>query len=611
MIQKLYINNELVDLSENTSITLNFKSNIFGDVSKITASNSQTINLPKTTRNRRIFDNASAPAYNSRFPYVRHTCRYEQNGVELINGYAVMLSSADTYEIALYWGVLDRYQGWVDANPSLRDLEGDEFRQWDSSITAVAYNTFLNSGYGYAHYDMLGNQYGKSVKISKSLRNIHPSVSVRWLLNKIEAQQGLSFVFSNRLMDDVRQLILPCVTTNAGERYWSEAKLTATAELHIGTQSVQLVALDVVAPEYITVENREISGFDGSRTYFGTAGADKVRFTFKDFTSGRYKSGSVFNVRVRTTDGSTNIGYEFNTTTNSGGVVGFDLSQEISVEGMDEVYFFISNHSSATSGTWRAEAFTYTPLVSENAYPCAYDIMPNVPDITQIDFIKALCVMLGAFAMPDKDDPNAIQFVGVDDLIANKATAIDWTDRLIGEQGADPQESLFSINDWAQDNWFRYTEDESVIKDADYSLKVANESLERERDVATLPFSASDDGKILQYDINVNDAGVASVELRDVKPRIMRLYNAENGEAAMRFLGLSFKELLSSYYAGYSAMLNNAVVIKEKLHLSEFDIKDIDFTKPIYLAQYGRYFGLVSLQVSGAKCTAELAMLPA
>jgi hypothetical protein len=57
-------------------------------------------------------------------------------------------------------------------------------------------------------------------------------------------------------------------------------------------------------------------------------------------------------------------------------------------------------------------------------------------------------------------------------------------------------------------------------------------------------------------------------------------------------------------------MLNEAVVIKEKLRMSEYDIKDIDLTKPVYLAQYGRFFGIVSLQVTGRECKAELAVLP-
>lgn len=610
MMQRLYIDNELVDMNEGTKITLNYKSNIFGDISKITASNSQTIQLPKTTRNRRIFNNPTAVAYNSEFRYKRHSCRYEQDGVEMLNGYAVMLSSTTTYEIAIYWGVMSALQAWVDANPSLRDLEGDEYRDWNSTSATVTYSTMLNSGYNFANYSMEGTQNGRITPIAPALRNDHPSVLVRWVLNKIEAKHGITFTFPERIADDVRHLAMPCLTANAGERYWADAKLTATAKLSPGTQDAHLIAIDVVAPDYIKVEDRNISAFDGNRTYFGTAGANKVRFTFKDFTAGRYSANSTLHLRAKTEDGSANDGRVFNATTNASGVAGFNLSEEVDVEGMDEVYFFVRDVANMT-GSWSAEAFTYTPLVAENHYPCKFDIIPNLPDISQIDFIKALCAMLGVFAMPDTENPNSILFVGIEDLMANRASAYDWSRGLLGERGGDSQDVQFSISEWAQKNWFRYAEDDSVEVDADAPLIVQNEALERERDVVELPFAATDGNKILQYELSLDvDTGITTATLLDVKPRIMRLMQDENDNAVLHFNGLKFEELLAKYYNAYLILLNSAVVTKEKLRLSEYDIRGVDFTKPIYLAQYGRYFGLVSLQVSGEECTAELVKLP-
>ena len=55
MKEELYIKGERVDLSDD-EITLNFKSNLLGDISKITASNSYTITLPRTNKNIRLLD---------------------------------------------------------------------------------------------------------------------------------------------------------------------------------------------------------------------------------------------------------------------------------------------------------------------------------------------------------------------------------------------------------------------------------------------------------------------------------------------------------------------------------------------------------------------------
>ena len=61
----LFIDGKLVDLDDNTKITLNFKSNIFTDLSKIVSNNSYTIKLPKTIRNQRIISHAELPSADS------------------------------------------------------------------------------------------------------------------------------------------------------------------------------------------------------------------------------------------------------------------------------------------------------------------------------------------------------------------------------------------------------------------------------------------------------------------------------------------------------------------------------------------------------------------
>jgi hypothetical protein len=203
--------------------------------------------------------------------------------------------------------------------------------------------------------------------------------------------------------------------------------------------------------------------------------------------------------------------------------------------------------------------------------------MPNLPDISQIDFIKALCAMLGVFAMPDSENPNNILFVGIEDLMNNRASAYDWSQGLIGLPGGDSQDVQFSISEWAQKNWFRYTEDEDVNINADAPLVVQNEALEREHEAVQLPFAPTDGNKILQYELSLDvDTGITTSTLLDVKPRIMRLMEDENGKAVLHFNGLKFEDLLAKYYTAYSTLLNSAVVTKEKMRLSEYDIRGVD-----------------------------------
>jgi hypothetical protein len=604
MTQRLYINDELVDIAEGTKITLNYKSNIFGDISKITASNSQTIKLPKTTRNCRILDNPTAPAYNSRFRYKRHACRYEQNGVELLRGYAVLLDSSADYEIALYWGVLAKYQAWKDANPSLRDLQGSEALAWNSVTTPTTVASIKNRGYGYAYYAN-----GAS---DTTLANIHPSVLCSWVLGKISEEQGVTFSFPRRVQDAINNLAMPCLSNYAGEAFWNDNRVRCTAKMNKSGSGIEnaiafLQATSITAGSQYIVEDATVSGV--KQTRFDVAGADKIRVAFKDFSTGNYNNLSMFTVTTLSSTGDTIKSYSFAPTTNYANAWGFNLNEEVDATGADMVTFAVYfTDILGISTSWNAESFSYIPLVENNTYPCRFDIMPNLPDISQIDFLKALCGMFGVFAMPDTNNPDNINFAGIEELMGNRSLAYDWTNRLKAAQGGEAIETKFSIGDYAQKNWFRYAEDDTVSLDADYPITIANDSLDAEKDVIKLPFAPSRGYVIEHYEKRTED-GKTVYENTDVKPRIMYL-TSNNATARLNFAGLSFKDLLGTYYKSLSAMLNNAIVLKEKLHISEYDIIGLDFTRPVYLAQYSRYFGIVSLQVSGNECTAELALLP-
>ena len=181
MTEELYINGEAVDLKPDAATTLNYKSNLLGDISKITSSNSQTIQCPKTTRNRKIFDNPGAPAYVSDKRYNRYSARLVRNGIEVVRvGYAVLLSSSETYEIALYWGVMANFQTWVDKAAKLNELTGTEALTWNANTTATTLSQMKSTGYGFAKYDC-----GVS---NASLANFHPSATTWWILDKITKQ---------------------------------------------------------------------------------------------------------------------------------------------------------------------------------------------------------------------------------------------------------------------------------------------------------------------------------------------------------------------------------------------------------------------------------------
>ena len=64
-------------------------------------------------------------------------------------------------------------------------------------------------------------------------------------------------------------------------------------------------------------------------------------------------------------------------------------------------------------------------------------------------------------------------------------------------------------------------------------------------------------------------------------------------------------------YAYLQKILKDPVIITETLNLNEFDLRDIDYSVPVYLNKYNSYFAVGSIKRdSKGKCKCELIKLP-
>lgn len=115
-----------VDLSIPSGITLNFKSNILGDLSKITCSYTYTFKLPLTANNRRVFDNADDIRAASSKIRIRLKAEYIQNGIPLFSNANLYIESTEQcFNAVMTWGVIDGLQTLKDNDISLNKLPND------------------------------------------------------------------------------------------------------------------------------------------------------------------------------------------------------------------------------------------------------------------------------------------------------------------------------------------------------------------------------------------------------------------------------------------------------------------------------------------------------
>ncbi|PWM35778.1 MAG: hypothetical protein DBX65_04650 [Oscillospiraceae bacterium] len=245
----------------------------------------------------------------------------------------------------------------------------------------------------------------------------------------------------------------------------------------------------------------------------------------------------------------------------------------------------------------------------------------NLPDISQVDFIQSLCDMFGMFPIinpiPKKDDETGkrtVEFVSIDTLFKNKVSRYvygkkfnDWTDRLI----TDPNdiEISFSKDGYYQRNYLRYAEDDTVTGNYDGYFDIPDKSLDKEGDLIELPFAASDGDKIMMFSEEKDSNNNITYSFEGFEPRIMSVIKRDDGKCGLTFSGLDFKSLLSKYYSRYIELVQDMYLITVTVELNALDLKNIDYSYPVYFKQFRRYFGIVDIQANSNDDNCEVTLL--
>lgn len=152
--QQLYIDGVLMDMSEDSAITLDIKSNLFRDITKMTANTTYTINLPKTAHNMAVLEFAGKPSTSSKYPYIFHTARYFRNGLEIIHsGRASVLSVKETIEISIYWGLFQALATLQSSDLKLNELNCTKYLLFTKDNSYDTYEKAITDGVFYGRYE--------------------------------------------------------------------------------------------------------------------------------------------------------------------------------------------------------------------------------------------------------------------------------------------------------------------------------------------------------------------------------------------------------------------------------------------------------------------------
>nr|DAN89900.1 MAG TPA: hypothetical protein [Caudoviricetes sp.] len=592
-----------LDLGASADVTLKYNSNIFTDISKIVSNNSYTIKAPLTSKNRNVLDSAEMPMYESNFIHKKHTAQYFRNGLQIIkNAQIVLLSSTDAYELALTWGNISRFADMVNRGETLNELSGNDFIVWNQQFSGMDHGDFFIP---FIYYGI-----ETSPGVGDLNKNIfqHPVVKVSWILEKIQSDNNIILLFPDDKKEFINRLIVPLLSKNGGKpnRIESvndyEIKGTYNNKYYAFPNYWGDIALKYFSPYFVLTGGINPIGFIPRFT-----GKVKIETNF------RSSNGNIVVILKNADQGEKIYNLDSENTGYANYPYLYKTSIEIDVKAGDAI------HIGANTGNIDYEkggVVKVSLIPKEIITGIAYPVIANLPKIKQIDFIKAICNILGLFAIPVEGSTNTIKLVTLDAIYDNKPKAYDWTKKIIRTQISNkPKEIKYSLPDFARTNWFRYKKDDTVKGDYDGAINVYNDSLDKEKDMVTLPFAASDSERhngiaiVPLYSYKEDTDNKFELEYSECEPRI--LLESNDGSLPIGvFAGLNFNTLIDTNYSKYREVVAKPKIIKEKVYLTNYELMSLDLTIPVYFYQHARYYAIISIQANKNNiCECELLQL--
>lgn len=600
---ELYIDGEKVDLGEESNIYIEYRNNFLGDITKIEGSFTYTIKIPKTAVNMRLCGVVTETSI-SKFVQQKHKAMLLRNGFPVVRDASVYISSVTDEEIEfiLVFGASEGIQDLVNTTKNLNDLNVNET---DKVIWERVLADSHVADYGFGLEDI--NAW------------YHPVVSVGKVMQLIEQ----TFNCSINIPDDVKEWQIPLLKRNGivtdvyrlsfDEEVGGNVPFVVKDNNSVvnnplkGLTSIMMLGNNI--PNFAEFKSYGLSGYSSFNLlyplYINTkatiSGEFTAVYTAEESTSDMtlyaclverthpnggddivYKVlGTVKPITINTQGGISTARFYFadveleeTIATKYNGVYGGNfiafclptnvdatVANAMKVEG----YIDIKSTNRVNTREYGANLVSGTPYASKDG---EYYFVPNLPEISVIDFIKGICIMAGLYV---KVDNSAITLMRRDDI--DLQPPFEWLRKKLAVKNI-----TFNIDGIAQRNVYQY-------KDGDkFSgvILVDNDKLQYEREIE-VPFAEPKIGNNynLVFDLyDYNDEGeqefTASEEMYIVKSTPTTDYNLLNID------GLRWSQLLDAYYNVYKRIIQQGFVVTSEYILDAKALQELDLDKRLY-----------------------------
>jgi hypothetical protein len=194
----------------------------------------------------------------------------------------------------------------------------------------------------------------------------------------------------------------------------------------------------------------------------------------------------------------------------------------------------------------------------------------------------------------------------MDDLYSKKSQAVDWSDKFV-------QNNTITFSYLAaQNNILKYKDDDDVSTNGSGIIVEQNETLPIEATLFEMAFSATDEtGRYNYADIRQweKDFDNDTFEFNEVNPRICYVDSNAGRVLSLQFNDLAFNKIIPRFYTRYQETVKKPVILECTLRLNELDLKNLDFSTPVYFKQLGKYYGIITIQNTDNISKAKLIQL--
>ncbi len=600
-----------IALKPDNSVSLQLKSNLFSAIDKITLNHSFTIQAPDTLQNRQAFGVGNQAAAESDQVRMKFPCQFYRNGVLLLSGSCYVQSiESGSFSLLLTWGLTG-----LEALKDAGDLEDLDFGNLtftgigSNGLPVPDYNTYaeaMEQIVFFAH--SVGDFAAKNVYKKAATDQFTPCIAARTIFKKCLEAAGIAYEVDEAAFEFMKRLALPLPTLDSGSL---DLKISGTGRVDASERESYFKISDALqTPCYyvkgfstdsgnITVTDSKIFGLaskcDAKLSFHVSGDAllsyfiDSLRLCVVEYDEEGNESSREYK----------KLEYTRSDLKGSKFVYYFE-DIEISTSGKADFYFVFhgTNHD--------VLELVFDGLVAEFQDPpitagTELSISANLPKLSQISYVKALCQICGIFPIPPVDGSNVIRFVTPGILAENKDKAVDWSGFVNGQ----PKKIDFAFSDFAKRNLITYKDGEKHAA----AFPMESPTADEEKTAFELPFMHLDGGRWPLWSVEFDeDEQTYTWNRESVAPAIYCLVPSgadENTDAFLSFDELTPTVILKRWQPLADAV-KRAKVIQVELILPQTAVKYVDYSVPVYIEQFGGYFGIISLTNSGNKTNAEL-----